>query len=275
MSRLLMISVLVVIAFRSSIAQANDSWNKVNTAGKGVLSVTYFDSPGLITKDGVAMKGLCVDILNDFVLFVKANYKKDLTIKYVSAEKDFQQFLNKVQASDNLLGVTGINITESRKQIFKFTPSYLTAPTVLITGKDVSSITQPKDLINLEPFSLAKGTHHDVVKDLLKQAGSSKTINQLSSPEEVLKQIHGNQKAFTVLGINDYLEAVRKGLNVKVQSLKVGEPEIFGFIMPKKSDWDIPWNAFLTDAYLSSPEYRKSISSNLGSALLDFVRKQK
>lgn len=269
---------LLIFVFATSYfaySQNNDSWRKVNDTGKGKLSVVYFDSPGLITSSKGSMKGLCVDILNDFVGFVKSNYKKDITIEYISAEKDFQQFLNKVQNSDFVIGVTGINITDERKKIFKFTPSYLVSPTVLITNKAVSSVNQASDLKDLAPFSLSKGAHSEVIKDLLKQIASSKQIIFLGSPEEIVEKVNSTPQSFTILGINDYLEAARKGLNVRVQSMEVGKPEIFGFIMPKKSDWDVAWNAFLTPTYLNSPDYKKSIATNLGNAYLNFVKSNK
>ncbi len=265
----------VIVCFLFAFAQGNDSWRKVNDTGKGKLSVIYFDSPGLITSSKGSMKGLCVDILNDFAAFVKNNYKKEITIEYISAEKDFQQFLNKVQTSDFAIGVTGINITEERKKIFKFTPSYLVSPTVLITNKSVISINQAGDLKELTPYSLNKGAHSEVIKSLLKQISSTKQINFLGSPEEILDKVNSTPQSFTVLGINDYLEAARKGMNVKVQTMEVGKPEIFGFIMPKKSDWDIAWNSFLTPTYLNSLDYKKSIADNLGNAYLNFVKSHK
>jgi ABC-type amino acid transport substrate-binding protein len=259
----------------SVFAQGSDSWRKVTDSGKGKLSVIYFDSPGLITSSKGTMKGLCVDILNDFASFVKTNYKKEISIEYISVEKDFQQFLSKVQSADYVLGVTGVNITEERKKIFKFTPSYLISPTVLVTNKSVTSVSQASDLKELVPFSLSKGAHSEVIKDLLKQISSSQQITFLGSPDEIMEKVNSTSQSFTVLGINDYLEAARKGLNVKVQNLEVGKPEIFGFIMPRKSDWDVAWNAFLTPAYLNSPDYKKSISSNLGNAYLNFVKNHK
>jgi ABC-type amino acid transport substrate-binding protein len=264
-----------LLTLGNTFAQTNDSWKKVKETGTGKLSVIYFDSPGLITNSSGQLKGLCVDILNDFSAFVKTTYNKTLTIDYISAEKDFQQFLNKVQTSDYVLGVTGINITESRKQIFKFTPSYLTSPTVLITNKEVANVSQPTDLADLAPYSLSKGAHSDVIKDLLKKIASKKEITFLASPEDIVEKVSVTPKSFTVLGINDYLEAARRGLNVKVQNMKVGTPEVFGFIMPKKSDWDVAWSAFLTEKYLNSPSYKKSISTNLGNAYLNFVKNQK
>lgn len=275
MTKPFLVLLVGLLTLGNTFAQTNDSWKKVKDTGTGKLSVIYFDSPGLITNASGQLKGLCVDILNDFAAFVKTNYNKSLTIDYISAEKDFQQFLNKVQTSDYVLGVTGINITESRKQIFKFTPSYLTSPTVLITNKEVANISQPTDLVDLAPYSLNKGAHSEVIKDLLKKISSKKEITFLASPEEIVEKVSITPKSFTVLGINDYLEAARRGLNVKVQNLKVGTPEVFGFIMPKKSDWDAPWSAFLTEKYLNSPSYKKSISTNLGNAYLNFVKNQK
>jgi putative glutamine transport system substrate-binding protein len=41
--------------------------------------------------------------------------------------------------------------------------------------------------------------------------------------------------------------------------------------MPKNSDWDKPFQEFLTEAYRTSPSYRKIIAEHLGRNALQLL----
>src|SRR5690349_18867542 len=79
----------------NSYAQHFDSWEKVKREGQGKLSIVYFETPGFFTMENGQAKGLCPELLNNFVAFVKNKYEKNLTLNIVSEEKDFPAFLEK------------------------------------------------------------------------------------------------------------------------------------------------------------------------------------
>jgi hypothetical protein len=53
-----------------------DSWATVKTSGKGTLTIVYYKQPGLIYSENGKMKGVCVEVISDFVEFVERKYGK-------------------------------------------------------------------------------------------------------------------------------------------------------------------------------------------------------
>jgi hypothetical protein len=94
--------------------------------GGGALLCVWNESYGLIYQ-GVEenLKGLCIDILSDFVTFLQARYNVNVSLEFAE-EKNVDEFLNRIQKTPNALGVS--NVTEDRKRVFQFSPVYLTSP---------------------------------------------------------------------------------------------------------------------------------------------------
>ena len=126
-----------------------DSWATIKTKGSGKLAVVYYAQNGLITDDKGKMKGLCVDLLNDFVQYVQTKYGKKITVDYQGEEKAYADFLHVTQTTPTLLGVSSVNVTEERKKIMKFTPTFLLNQIVLVTHKDAPSIDNIKNMGNI------------------------------------------------------------------------------------------------------------------------------
>ena len=94
-----------------------DSWAKVKSSGTGTLTVVYYEQPGLIQDVDGKPKGVCVDIINDFVNYVQTKHGKKITIQYAGKEPVFTNFLSAAQNTPNILGVTNVTITDERKKI--------------------------------------------------------------------------------------------------------------------------------------------------------------
>jgi putative glutamine transport system substrate-binding protein len=87
-----------------------------------------------------------------------------------------------------------------------------------------------------------------------------------------MNELNASSSIFTVLDFTEYINASRKHLPVKRHNVNVGTTEELGFIMSKQSDWDKPWNEFLTIEYRKSVRYRKIIVDNLGANFLNMVK---
>jgi len=254
-----------------------DSWAKVKTSG-GTLTVIYYEQPGLIYKDEATgkMKGVCADILEDFTKFVKDKYGKTLTVNYAAKEQIFPNFLSTTQSTPNIMGITNVTITEERKKILKFTPSFMSNPVVMLTHKDapsISSLTEIATTLNGYGAKVISGsTHVKVIDKIKKDHAPNLKVSYANSGGEILKELSGGPKFFTVLDFTEYIDATRKQLPVKRQSVNFGAAEELGFIMSKQTDWDQPWNEFLTVDYRKSVRYRKVIVDNLGANFLGILK---
>lgn len=253
-----------------------DSWATVKSNGAGTLAVIYYEQAGLIKDENGKPEGLCVEILKDFATFVQTKYQKKLTVKYIGKEPVFTNFLSTTQASDNILGVTNVTITDERKKILKFTPPFISNPVVLLTHKDAPAVANLGELSKkLNGYSaeiIGGSTHVKYINKIKKENWPALSIAYGPSGPEILKKIETNPKLFTILDFTEFVDANRKRLPIKKQNIELGEPEQLAFIMSKKSDWDVIWKEFLTDDYRKSPKYRKIVSDNLGMAFLSVLK---
>lgn len=250
-------------------AQNFDSWEKVKKQGQGKLSIIYFETPGFFTVEKGQAKGLCPELLNNFVAFVKNKYEKNLILDIISEEKDFPTFLERVRSTPNLLGAGEVTITEDRKSSLKFTPPFLAMPLVLVTHKANPSLGSLADLKTCFPYTLTNGSWSIIVDRLQKKFSPSNRVTYLNEIKDILRKVGQTPGGYTAISLGVFLDASRKGMNVKMENVNLGNPEMIAMAMSKSSDWDVVWEEFLTEDYMKNPTYKKSIAKNLGSVFLD------
>lgn len=254
-----------------------DSWSKVKTNG-GTLTVIYYEQPGLIYKDAASgkMKGVCADILDDFARFVQTKYNKIVEINYAGKEQVFPTFLSITQSTPNILGVTNVTITEERKKTLKFTPSFMNNPMVMLTHSDAPNINRVDEIgTAMKDYSakvITGSTHVKIIEKIKKENVPALKVTYANSGGEILKGLSSTSKYFTILDFTEYLDATRRQLPVKRQNINFGAAEELAFIMAKQTDWDQPWNEFMTKEYRSSVRYRKIIVENLGPSFLALLK---
>jgi len=275
MKRLL--SILLLLSALTTFSQKGDSWATVKTKGSGTVAILYYDQPGLIFKapDG-KMKGVCADIITDFQKFIETKYGKKITILYVGEEKDFPKFLTTIQQTNNLLGVTNTSITEERKKIMKFSPSFMNNQVILLTNKNAPSIKSLSEIpVAFKGFKaqvITGSTHVPHIEKIKKEYYPELVIEYVPGGDEIIKNLSTDPRLFSVIDFTEYIGVIRRKIPVKKQEIDLGHPEPLGFIMSKQSDWDGPWKEFLTDDYRKSVRYKEIIAENLGSSFLSLVR---
>jgi ABC-type amino acid transport substrate-binding protein len=236
----------------------------------------YYEQPGLIYESSGKVKGVCVDILDDFVKFVQTKYNKQIKLNYAGKEPVFSNFLKTIQNTPDILGVTNVTITDERKKIIKFTPSFMSNPVVMITHKDaplLNSVNEiPTKLSGYSAEMIAGSTHVKHIDKIKKEIAPNLFVSYGPSGAEIIKKITANPKLFTILDLTEYIDAARKQLPVKRQNLSFGASEQLAFIMAKQTDWDEIWKEFLTEDYRRSVKYRKIIADNLGANFLSLVK---
>jgi ABC-type amino acid transport substrate-binding protein len=263
--------------FASAQKYQGDSWAKVKSSGSGTLALVYNEQFGLISKgaDG-NVTGVCVDIISDFQKYVETKHGKKITIKYVGEEPEFSTFLKVIQATPNILGITNTTITEERKKIMKFSPTFMTTQQVLLTNKNappLKSLSElPSVFAGFTAQILAGSTHVQHIEKIKKDHYPALKITYIPSAETIIKNLTTDTKAFSILDFTEYIGVVKKKLPVKRQDVEFGNSEAVAFIMSKQTDWDEVWNEFLTPDYRKSVRYKEIITKNLGPSFLSLVR---
>jgi hypothetical protein len=264
---------LFLLIFISHLAVAQkyggDSWATIKSKGSGKLAVVYYPQKGMIIEEGGKMKGLCVDLLNDFVQYVEAKHGKKITIDYQGEEKVFAEFLRLTETTPTLLGVSSVTVTEERKKIMKFTPIFLLNQIILVTHKNAPSIDNIKNIGSALKGYSAKVMGGSVfltyVEQIKKENMPSLGISTGANSDDILNEIGTNPKLFTLIDLTQFIDASRRKLPIKMQNVKIGPTQERAFCMSKKSDWDELWNEFLTPEYRKSEKYHMFIASNVGS----------
>jgi ABC-type amino acid transport substrate-binding protein len=276
MKKLSGLALLALVVFPSFGQYTGDRWEKVKTNGSGVLTVVYYEQPGLIQKVNGKMRGVCVDIIAGFVQYVKERHGKTITVNYAGEEKEFSKFLNVVQHTPNIMGATNTSITDERKKIMKFTPPFMTTQLVLLTNQNAPAIKDLSELSKVYKGYTAEvitgSTHVKYIEKIKKEHYPELKVSYAPSSESVIKNLMANSHIFSILDFTEYVGVVRRKLPIKRQEVDLGNAEQLGFIMSKQSDWETIWNEFLTPEYRKSVQYKKIIADNLGSTFLNLVR---
>lgn len=273
----LLIFCILMSAAAFSQKYKGDSWAKIRQNGSGTLSCVYYETPGLVYKDPETgkMKGVCVDILNDFASFVQNKYGKKITIRFVGQEQVFTNFLNESLKSPNVIGIANVSITPERKKYMAFSPAYMKNPMVLLTHNSAPTLNSLSEIrTKFQGFSaetITGSTHVKYINNIKENYYPDLQISYTTGGAIILDKLQRDTRLFTVLDFTEYFDAVKKRMPVKRHAVEMGEPEELGFIMARNNDWRPLWDEFLSQEYLTSIRYRKIIADNLGHAFLSLL----
>ncbi len=278
-TRILGVSLFFLFTSFTLFAQkySGSSWKEINSAGNGKLTCIYNETPGLVYNEGGKMKGVCVDILNDFKKFVQNKYGKTIEINFAGQESVFTDFLNEVKTTPNIIGVTNTTITTGRKKIFSFSPAYMTNPMVLLTNRKTPAISDLKEIAQkfngYTAVVIEGSTHVNHIKKLKANHLPTLKIEYAPNGAAILDRIVKDDKSFTIIDFTEYFGSIKKRLPIQRHNVKLSESsEELGFVMQRGSDWEPLWNEFLTHDYRNSVQYKRIVSDNLGTSFLGLIR---
>lgn len=267
---------LVFLPSLSFAQMPGDTWTSTKTAGRGTLSCVWNEAYGISYKDEKgALRGVCIDILNDFKTFVKEKHNVDLKVVYAE-EKSFSQFLNKVEKSTTVFGVSSVSINDERKKKFLFSPYFLSNPNVIVTHRDAPKLYELSELASTYKGYTLKvvsgSTHRNFANTLRDKHAPQLAIAEATTSRDIFNEISNNKNLFTIIDFGEYLGAYKNKLPLVRQPVNLGFDDKLAFVMGKGSDWEAVWKEFLTDTYRKSPGYRKIIADNLGLAYLGMIQ---
>ncbi|GHM99309.1 hypothetical protein WSM22_07990 [Cytophagales bacterium WSM2-2] len=270
---LIFISTFIFLSHDNADAQTEgETWAKIKTAGKGELRMLFYEQAALIEYNKTGqLQGLLVDIVSHFTDFVKKNYNVTLVLKYIQ-EEDNTKYFQVINSQSNLLGVANISITEERKLKYKFTPPYMPNIVQLITNvKSPTILTMDELTANLKGcngYAIESAISQSLLEKMKKKNLPSCNIIIAETGLQMLEGVSKDPKGFGIVDFTELLTAKRKNLSVKSHPIQLEKTEDLGFVMSKKTDWDVIWKEFLTEDYRTSLEFRRSVAKYLGSIYL-------
>ncbi|WP_224999882.1 transporter substrate-binding domain-containing protein [Cesiribacter sp. SM1] len=275
---------LLLFAAPDAAAQlTGDTYATARQKGTAQVVFSYIETPGFVGKDaGNKLNGLCIDMMDAFVVWLKKNEGIELKPVYEGKDaKNFKAFMGNVKESQGgVFGLGNITITEERQKAYDFSPPYITNVAILITNKSVATLENRNKIA--AAFSgmeavVVRGTTNEVrMTELKKSQHPNLKFRYVSSSPEALKLVAENENLFTNLDFTYYLQAIKDGLPVKRHPAGDESTESFGIVMPRNSDWGPVMARFMKD-FVSGSDYRKVVANNLGPnalKLLDSVSSQ-
>ena len=248
-----------------------DTWEQVKASGSGAIRILQFEQPKFAAiNDNNQFEGFCVDLLDDFVKYLKEEKQVDLTYDVDRSITDFAKAYQNIKGgSDGTFGVGAVAINEERKKEITFTEPYLTLGLVLVSSPKASTITSVSDVSTAFKGYVAyaeKGTVSEAeILKIKRDYLPDLTINYVKS-HQVLGLVASNDKAFAYAGISDLLGSMQKGLKLhKAGNVKGTD---VGFILPPNSDWKSVFDEFFlaNGGYKNSQSFKSSLRKHFGES---------
>jgi putative glutamine transport system substrate-binding protein len=282
--KLLLIPPILFIGLKSQAQYSGDTFAKAKQSKTANLTYVYSEAPGFAANIGGEVQGVCVDVMSDFEFFLLDNY--GITVNSTMEKKhanNFTSYLNAVKvSSDGVFGLSNTTITQKRKATYNFSPPYITNIGMMLSNEalpTLNDITKIAEVFAGKKAVTVKGsTNEEQILRIKKKYFPSLTIEYVNSFEEAMNTITNSTDYFANLDFTYYLDATKSKKPIKRHPAGDQTAEEFGIVMPKDSDWDKPFQEFLTESYRTSPSYRKIIAKHLGRnalQLLDAVVQEK
>lgn len=276
--RLTFLALCMACAFTVQAQYSGTSFAKAKQTKKAEVTYLYINTPGFSERAGSGVNGICPDIMQDFFDYVKQKYGITVTTKVVDKGDKyvFAQFLKDVSnGKGGVFGLGNITITDARKKFLTYSPPYIDNVTIILTNKSVPTLTDisniSKTFSGMTAVTIKNTTNEDHLMDIKKKYYPNMKISYVNNQNDALKRVANDKNTFTDLDFTYYLTGLTKDMNIKRHPGGDDRSEQFGIIMPKNCDWKKPFDEFLTNAYRTSPEYRKIIANHLGSNALKLL----
>jgi len=266
-------SLLLISCIVSADAQgfSGDTWASALKSKRATVILTNADLPKFSETVNGEGSGICFDIMDDFAAYVQEKYGVSITYVYkpVANTSNFQSFLNAVKASKGgVFGLGDITITEARKKVFEFAPSYFENVAILVTDRSVPDLASLADIpttFNGMKAVSQRGTTHDKrLKEIREKYGNFEIVYAESSAGKTEKVL-SSSNYFTYIDFPNYLDLFSSRISIKRHSAGDIKGESFGFIMPKGSDWSPIITEFFNSngGYVKSEAYETILNNNL------------
>lgn len=269
---------LLILSFciLTPLSGKGDSWQQALETKKARLDLRWHTSKPFIQYDSKGnLIGLEYEIIEAFSEYVKQKHDVDLVPNWIE-EDDFYLILDHIKSSPvkNVFGSSALSITEERQEYVNFTDTYLADITVLVSSQGTPFIRNFEEIDQMLQSMKAitiKGTIYETL--LLKmrdQVNVDFEILYIDSDDNVLDHISQYDNMFGFIDLPIYLMWIKDGRDLIRQNFFTAKGAGYGFIMPKSSDWNVPFNQFLADK-----EYKaridKIIAKYLGEELFQFI----
>ncbi len=253
-----------------------NSWETASVTKKAEIDIYWYMSVPFIQQDDQGnLTGLEYEIWMLFRQYLRERDGVDLRLNWIEASS-FLNVLESVRTSDrpNLFGASAFSITTERAKTVSFTNAYLPDIMVLVSSPGtpiVETLEEVTQMMSEMQAVTIKGTTYErQLQELERRLSMDLDLAYIDSDNNILVEIGRSENRFGFIDLPIYLMLMQDGGELTRQNFFTVRGAGYGFILPKGSDWDIPFNAFLADP-IYGLRISEVISKYLGEELLDFM----
>jgi len=246
--RVILLFVFVLLSSTRLFPQTNgSSWKEVKARKQGSVNLYWFqNSPYGYTDESKRLRGMEVEIMEGFKRYLQKKYQIELAYQWMQ-QGTFNDVLKRVQndSQTGVFGLAGFSITEERRKLMKFSPSYMADIAVLVSTNDIPIARSKQELLKYMEGSTAltaKGTVLE--KELIKmrdENGVDFRLEHTGASMELIHVLASRKKSFGYLSLPVYLLSLDKGFTkLNRQNYFTKRYEGRGIGLSLSSDWDEP-----------------------------------
>jgi putative glutamine transport system substrate-binding protein len=239
------------------------------------LYINYYNQSPFAYTENNQLKGIEIDIVNEYILWLKVKKKMNIVLKHVpySTFADFYSATKKT--TKNVFGMGSVTINAEKAKEVDFSVAYLKNVAFCVTNGHAPDLkTKNPDEIMRSLGSMSALTINNTslsryVIELKRQYIQDLKITYHTDEVKILDEISRNVLYFgyvDAVGFWFYLKN-NPGKFLKMQKVLNQSREELGFIMPKGSQHKALFNEFFSGAagFKNSQNYRGILEKYLGS----------
>ena len=236
------------------------------------LYIHFLENSPFANTDNGTIKGIEIDLINDYMLWQKTTKKITFVPKYVAFTDADLLYTSVKNSTRNTIGLGAITITPEKTKEIEFTTAYLKNVAFCISNGNATDIkvkTQPeiiKTLGVMTALTVTNTTLNKYVNELKKTFLPELKLIPEPSGTKILDEIAKNVLYFGYVDAITFWYYVKNnpGKFVKIQKPLIQSKEEFGFILPKGCNQKNLFNEYFT-GFKKTKNYHLILEKYLGS----------
>ena len=245
------------------------------------LEISYHENfPYAYMEEG-KLKGIEIDILNEYVNWLKTRKNTNVVVVYKSSA-DFSAFYSSVKSGrSNVIGAGSVTRNAEREKEVSFSPTYLNNVAVLITSGRLQTARDKTDAEIKKIFATAKGvavkgsSHYNYLMTLKNNHLPAMAISTVDNQKQVLSTIVSDAGTIGYVDVIAYWSFLKTnpGKFIKMHKVFTEQNEEMGFIMPTQSKYSASLAEFFENGFgfTATKTYHQILERYLGFEVLQSV----
>jgi len=235
------------------------------------LTINYLTHPPFAVKDSLGPKGIEIDIINEYALWLKTTKKMDFSIIYVPFTDYNNMIAETKKATQKSIGIGGCITSFEKSTDIEYTTSYLKNLSFCITNgnaPDIKTKNQPdiyKVLANMTALTINNSNLNSCTNEIKKLYVKDLKITFLNSQTEILNTITKNILNFGYVDAIEFWFFLKNNPNkfLKIQKSLDQTKETFSFVLTKGSEHKKLFDEFFL-TFKTGIKYRLILEKYLG-----------